>query len=550
MGLKLMKDGGHVRKAWYGQYMDNGKWKVIRLTTPMHGTPPASLKDVGDDAFERSRSLAQAEFETFEKRRSVKGTAEDLQIAIVESKTGRQCEYVRLNELPMRWRTLSRSYTPTESRAAAADECFRLFAEHAKVTFLYEVTPAMAAEFFNKIRAEYSWSTVKDKMSTLKSAFERFLPTGMSNPFASVIKRNRELNAAKVHRRPLSEAELQSLFAEASKTPMLNALAVTAACTGMRIGDVCNLKWESVDLRTGFISVLTSKAGQWVTIPILDRLREVLESALAERTNSEYVFPDAAQMYADNKTGIIRRGKALFARALFRDKAASDADEETIDVDHKDKTAAEVLQCIRDAGYTKQKTERCINVYTLYASGLTYRQIERETGLSRGQIAEYLHGIEDITGDTIVKWAKACATSNHKLILKTRQDRAVGKRSASLYGWHSLRASFVVAAITHGIPVEVVRQVVGHSTTNMTLEYFNPTKTIIADTMRRKMQDSILAGGSAPMITDGTAKPRKRGKTNAAHDEVNVETGELMALAAKLAKLSPAKRKQIQSLLG
>ena len=35
MGLKLLKDGKRMRKAWYCQYMDNGKWHVKKLTTPM-----------------------------------------------------------------------------------------------------------------------------------------------------------------------------------------------------------------------------------------------------------------------------------------------------------------------------------------------------------------------------------------------------------------------------------------------------------------------------------------------------------------------------------
>ena len=552
MGLKLIKDNGTVRRVWYGQYKKDGAWKVKKLTTPMRGTKiPDSLSGTGDAAFERSRLLAQAEFDEFERRRGIKGSGEELMKEIVESQTGKPVEYVRLDELAAKWRTLPRSYVPTEKCVSNADLYFNRFAEHAGCTYLYEVTQEMAASFFNGIRAEYSWSTVKSIMSILKSAFARFLPCGMVNPFSSVIKRNRELNAARVHRRPLSEAELDALFKESEKDPMLHSLTVATACTGMRIGDVCNLKWESVDLRGGFVTVLTAKAGKQVTIPILAPLRKILESAVHERDEDEpLVFPDAAQMYNGNPSGITRRGKVLFARALFAEDAEKEAD--ITDADHKDKTPAEVLKCIRSAGYTKQKTERCEKVYTLYASGLTYRQIEHETGLSRGQIAEYLHGVEDITGNTIVRWAKECATSNRRLLKKTRQERKVGKRSASLYGWHSLRASFVVAALTHGIPIEVVRRVVGHSTVRMTEEYFNPTKHIMADTIRRKMQGSILAGDAPALAERAKTGIGARGTHTpllARPEPTDATDGEIGGILAMVAKMSPAEREQLKALL-
>ena len=217
MGLKLLKDGKRVRKAWYCQYMDQGKWRVKKLTTPMRGQKiPSVLTDMGDAAFERSRALAQQEFEKFEADRKIKGTCEHLTEALIRSKSGQEVEYVTLAELPERWANLPRTYTPTKGCMNNAALYFKRFAKFAKCTYLYEVTQQTASDFFNAIRAEYSWDTVKGIMSILKSAFNRFLPVGMVNPFASVIKRNREQNAAKVHRRPLSEEELSQLFEEAS----------------------------------------------------------------------------------------------------------------------------------------------------------------------------------------------------------------------------------------------------------------------------------------------------------------------------------------------
>jgi hypothetical protein len=52
------------------------------------------------------------------------------------------------------------------------------------------------------------------------------------------------------------------------------------------------------------------------------------------------------------------------------------------------------MELIRHAGFTAKKTEKMLMVYTLYKSGLTYRQIERETGCGRGLIAGYLVDLE------------------------------------------------------------------------------------------------------------------------------------------------------------
>ena len=529
MGLKIVKDGNRVRKAWYCQYMDNGKWHVKKLTTPMRGQKiPSTLTGKGDAAFERSRALAQQEFEKFEADRKVKGACEHLTEALIKSKSGQEVEYVTLAELPERWANLPRTYTPTKGCMNNAALYFKRFAQFAKCTYLYEVSQQTASDFFNAIRAEYSWDTVKGIMSILKSAFNRFLPVGMVNPFASVIKRNREQNAAKVHRRPLGEEELSRLFEEASKDRMLNALTVCAACTGMRIGDVCNLRWGSIDLKAGFINVLTAKAGKPVSIPILAPLKKLLDPLYtATCKDLDFVFPDAAAMYAVNPSGITRRGKLLFAKALFKNEPA-----EAVEVvNETSMTPAQIIAAIRASRFSAQKADRCIAVYSNYAAGMSYRQIAAETGFSRGQISDYLHSVEELTGNPIVKWAKVCANSNSAILKRTRQNRVVGKRAASLYGWHSLRASFVVAALTHGIPIDIVRKIVGHSTVRTTEEYFNPTRAIVAEAVKRKMSGSILAGGPAalPFVN--------------ADDELN-------ELAAKLSKLSPAKRKQLKELLG
>ena len=524
MGLKLIKDNGVVRKAWYGQYKEGGKWKVVKLTTPMRGSKiPGSLSEEGDIPFEKSRALAQAEFERFEAERRIKGSAENLTRTLIESKTGQKVEDVRVIEIEGRWRTIhQRSRSKTWDKSISW--MFALFTKSITCEYLYEVTTEMIVSFYERIRTEYAWSVTSRIMKLLKGAFDDLLPVGSANPFSRIEIAPDKNTEQTIHRKPLSESELESLFEEASKSPLLNNITITAACTGMRIGDVCNLEWKSVDLKEGLIEVKTRKTGQEVVIAIFPRLLPVLQAAYEKSDSRDrYVFPEAAEKYHSNYSSIIRMGKILFARALHLNEQNTESIETT---EPLSLTPDEIITKIHAAGFFKGKAEKIERAYRLYLSGMNYREIANATGFSRGQISNYLHEIEELTGTIVVKFAKERENSSRRLLKRTRQGRSVGKHSASLYGWHSLRASFVVQALANNIPVEIVRRVVGHSTIDMTLEYFNPTKRIMADTMRKKMQGSILSGTQTPQI---------EAQSN---------------LASLVANMTPAEREQLKALLG
>lgn len=81
------------------------------------------------------------------------------------------------------------------------------------------------------------------------------------------------------------------------------------------------------------------------------------------------------------------------------------------------------------------------------------------------------------------------------LIERTRSKRGVGKRAASVYGWHSLRHTFVILALDAGVPVEKVRQIVGHGEAETTIaNYYNPTKEQEAERVRQQMRGTVLEG--------------------------------------------------------
>ncbi|MCX8027680.1 MAG: site-specific integrase [Thermodesulfovibrionales bacterium] len=66
-------------------------------------------------------------------------------------------------------------------------------------------------------------------------------------------------------------------------------MVIMALHTGMRKGEILNLKWDNVDLKHGFILIEMSKNGERREIPINNTLRETLIS-LVRRLDVPYVF--------------------------------------------------------------------------------------------------------------------------------------------------------------------------------------------------------------------------------------------------------------------
>ena len=119
---------------------------------------------------------------------------------------------------------------------------------------------------------------------------------------------------------PLSQNQLKAILDAARRDDLLHPLLTAAAYTGLRLGDLCNLKWSAVDLAAGFVTVPATTTHQTVKLPILPPLREVLESRHASRDKSRvFVFPEAARRYnSRNEHGVpTLRGSLLTGVKVF-----------------------------------------------------------------------------------------------------------------------------------------------------------------------------------------------------------------------------------------
>ena len=530
MGIKIIKDNGVARSTWYARFKRNGRQMDVNLEVPVRGTIPLDangdicLKKLGDAVFERSRKAAQQAFEkvrnhvgreTISSRERKAEAKASILRAAHKVLTGEGQMSIPLTDLPARWRAIARTYTPTEDRMKVYDATFSRFASFADkygrnngfvCKTLDDVTAELAHAYFEELRSTYAWETVKSQCHLLSSAFTRWSTNGQPNPFKSIIKRNRELASAKISRKPLTESEVARLFELSADDPFYHNLIVAAACRGMRIGDVCQLRWQDVDLKNGLIDVLTSKAGVRVTIPIFTPLRKVLEARLAECDKAAaFVFPKAAEIYGSrNRTSIFRSVKPLFAQAVFPDETPEPA--VLVHKGGKPKSLGLdiILDQIQKAPFTSAKKERLREIIIRFKAGERSDRIAAALRIARGQVSNYLRDLETLTGESyrpgLGKHHRHDPNAAKTLADKTRARRQVGKHAASLYGWHSLRATFVVLAIQSGVALPDVQKIVGHSEVEMTMQYYNPTHRHAAARLAQKMKKSILNQAEGPSL--------------------------------------------------
>lgn len=499
MALELRRQrDGKYRDCWYGAYVDShGKRKAINLGIKWSGIPPASgrLTDTGDAAFERSREKAEAALAHFVDEIKHKGRAEYLTERLIESKTGRAVEYTKIAELPARWRSLGRDATVSEGYLKACDAQFNRFIQFMRqrnpsAVFLYEITSADAAAFMTACRAALAPGTAKDCAQLVSKALTRFLPVGAANPFSSFVGRRSNGESGIIHRKPFTPEELRSLLDAARGETFMYPLVVCAAMTGMRRGDVCNLKWSNVDLPGGMLAVKTSKTEATVEIPIFPMLRSVLEER--QKTGNGYVFPEAAEMLKINPDGLTWRFKKIVARAF-----AGEDESPTLNLVPASKVVGVALSAIRNNTADGARRDRMIDIMTRYADGQSVREIEKATGTARATISTDLHTIQTWTGKRFVRGGITTTSVKSEVARLTRVTRSSGQRAASVRDWHALRVTWITFALAAGVPMELVRRVTGHSTVDVVLKhYFRPDREQFRATLAGAMPD-VISGGSA-----------------------------------------------------
>jgi len=316
MGLELRRDENEQLRSkwWYGRYTINEKRRFVNLGIEVKGTVPKNIRTQGDVAFECSRTLAAAKLkELTEKAQNKKTAAHHLQ-ELYEIKAGEELTQITLAEMAEQWNLLPTKKKRCPLRKDNQLATIRQFREFMEAKFpqaktMSQITRKMALSWMKDLDdMGMAGATYNTKLSLLKGIFEKLGADAgvLTNPFNGIPFH--ETNT--MHRQPFTQKELNAILSKCDD--LLRPVFLTAMCTAMRRGDCAMLKWESVDLENGFISVKTSKTGELAEIPLFPLLRAELERLPRKGI---YVFPEAADMYKTNLMGLTWRFKKALTAA-------------------------------------------------------------------------------------------------------------------------------------------------------------------------------------------------------------------------------------------
>ena len=498
--LKIGRDGQPI-DHWFARYTDKyGKRLFKALDTKVTGIAPEgfSLKRTGDAAFEASRTAAENELARFLKDAiETRDTAYHIQ-KLVERKTNTKWEEPPLDVLADLIRDTKHRRQRSQQHEVWKIKTVQNFVAWAKERGLIkvlEITPEVAGAYIdylfqpNEQDRTRTAESIRKVKAVVGHALKLALPKAIENPFTSVTVETSDGDKV-YNREPLNAVEIERLLEAADSDRTAFDLIVAGLSTGLRRGDVCRLRWESVDQKNWVLKLTTSKTRAELYLPIMPRLRTVLQGRLAERDeNAEYVFPEAERQLRTNPSGVSWRIKRAFALAFAKPPEAKLADApELIPLSE---TLPTVLKAIQAAEMTSKKRAKLTDILNRYASGQSYRVIQQELRISRGGISMLLHEAQQLAKVRFLSDARAPGI-NAAIRDVTRTDRAVGLKAASKYDFHGLRTTFVTLALNAGIGVDKLKALTGHNTVEVVLKhYFKPKGTDVAGELEAAFPTSL-----------------------------------------------------------
>lgn len=511
--LRKRKDGT-LRPTFYGRYMDkNGRQKCINLGVSIRGSPPVSLHSAGDKRFEDSRADAEAKLKEYMQEGKTARHQRYWAEKVYELKSGGELSSTPLDKFPEEaWTAIGhRKHLVSDSHRGYVLDVLTRFTRFVQAVFPkvketaavrgQHVRAFMKAEDERKVSVR-TWNGV---LGVLKSAFRHLEPN--ADAYTGYLMNAGGRSTETVHREPFTPEEIKAILDVAQKDALMRPLLVTALCTALRRGDCAQLKWSSVNLVDGFITVKTSKTGEKVEIPILPLLRDEISGKA--QGEGEYVFPKAAALYKANPDGLNWRLRAILAKAGFVDAdTAARAEREK---KHPPKAPlpalpAEEVRCrglawIEGAEMTEGKRKRLRTVFSRYMDGVSMPALAQELGISKGTISGQVGEIEDALGVAVVRRQEPTPLpAVIRGVTQAENGDSQRMRRACRKGWHSFRTTFITLALSAGMPMEIVRRVTGHTTVDVVLKsYFRPGREQYRKAMLKAMPKLLTTGSKTPL---------------------------------------------------
>jgi len=151
--------------------------------------------------------------------------------------------------------------------------------------FLYEIT-SRDIEEYKKIRlnSKIKVATLNRELACLKTILYKAVEWGSLQQLPAKIKLFKENNQRLKY---LTEQEAQKII-ELSPEP-LKSIVIIALYTGMRQGEILNMRWQDIDLREKIITVPETKSNEKRYIPMNNTVLETILSR-GHNINSQNIF--------------------------------------------------------------------------------------------------------------------------------------------------------------------------------------------------------------------------------------------------------------------
>jgi integrase len=320
MGRLIRKPGSPF---WIARFYANGR-DVSRSTKISDRKQAAKLMRRWEASARGEHAIAEDFKSVLEGLRAMEAENKDDPVALTEIRRQRQSMATQvlrdggaglpISEAWQAWIESPRKRDPKACTILSYKSEWKRFSKWcAKKGFedLREISAVEAEEYSRDLKKEsYSPRSYNGHVKFLRAFFRTLRLRGnlADNPFDSAVL----MEGSTLSRRELTPEELTKIFTKA--TGSLRVMIAVGVFTGLRLGDVCQLKWANIDFAHNLMTVVpgkTSRKGRIVSIPLHATLCHILR-AWQQQVSGEFVFPAEANQYARDATEISNRFQSLF----------------------------------------------------------------------------------------------------------------------------------------------------------------------------------------------------------------------------------------------
>lgn len=286
------------KAVWYAQWRDAAGRTVQRKT--------GIAVDMPDKTPKETRKMAQQLADVMEQTAKGEQTMETMLDCVrsiaAANGMGKPMPSIReyLGSIP------ATSGASAEKNRQRAHKAFLEFLGSRADMRVDTITPAMCRKFLRWALELVQPSTVSQYRGYIAAALKRAVvedrhlphnPMDMANIGTEM--RAMGIDEAGRKREPFSVEEMQRMLRDFPR-PWRDMVAASYYLAGLRLSDVCMLRWSSVDFETGVVSLREIKTKRRRVISLLPVLRERLLTIRAEQGGEgveEFVFPLMACRY-------------------------------------------------------------------------------------------------------------------------------------------------------------------------------------------------------------------------------------------------------------